>query len=117
MENMLSIIEMLQFKTRIFEESLHPHHRDNIEKSMRNNLAKHFLEIPSKCPKSYIVYPDGKSKRRYKSMVYDIYLKYIRKRAQYEIDISFQTREDLTELIANRQKWLANPHFDKRLNL
>ena len=114
---MLSIIEMLQFKTRIFEESLHPHRRANTSMSMRNHLAKHFLKIPSKFPKSYIVYPEGGMRRRYKWMVYDIYLKYIGKGAEYEIDISWQTKEELTDLIGNRQRWDQNPYFDDPINL
>merc|ERR1711933_655674 len=61
---MLSIIKMLQFKKRIYRETiaLDQSQRRQIKASDRRNLSKHFLVIPSECPQSRLVY--GKNGHR-----------------------------------------------------
>ena len=115
---MLSIVEMLQFKKRIYRETLAlgQSQRREIKASDRGNLSKHFLVIPSECPQSRLVY--GKNGHRsYKEAAHLLYWRYIKWESKFAIDIEMETRTELTDLIEHKAKWLANTDYDDPLLL
>ena len=115
---MLSIIEMQQYKERIYTETitLDQGLKQEMEASHRTNLSKHFLMIPSECPQSRLVY--GKNGQRgYKDAAHYLYWRYIKWESKFAVDIEYETRTELTDLIENKSKWMNNTDYDDALPL
>ena len=114
---MLSIIEITQFKDRIFREELNRRQRMEIKRSTHSQLIKHFLQIPNECARSNIVYGSSRRRRDYFGHHFLVYLKYIKKSTFYEINVEWETRKELIDLIENNRKWKANKDYDDPWNL
>ena len=112
----MSIIEMKQFKNRIFRE-INSIQREEIRRSEHVQSTEHFLIIPTECPKSNIVYPEHKQKTPFKWMAFDIYQKYIKNGSVYEINLTLQTRMEMANLIDDRLQWEENTHYDDPVNV
>ena len=113
-ECLLAICEMVQFKNRVFRKALTQKQRRMMSQSMRAQKTKHFLKIPHECPRSDIV-NDGEC-NDYKSMATELYLKYVKIGAVYEINVEWNTRRDLTDLIETN-RWSVNEEYDDPLKL
>merc|ERR1719242_2614211 len=105
---------MIQFKGRIFKEVFTENQRYLFSKSMRRQLTKHFLAIPSECPRSAMVYGEGS--KHWKLTATKLYLKYIKEGARYEINLEWTARRNLANLIENN-RWLSNEDYDDPLKL
>ena len=106
-ECLLSIVEMTQFKERIFAESSNQKRRELMSESAERRIADIFLQLPAECVKSAIVYESN----TYKSAAREIYLKYIEPGAPYEINVEHRTRKQLQNLIGN-DHWESNRVYD-----
>ena len=116
-EALLSIIEITNFKSRIFLEGLNFMEQKTILQSERRKLTRHFLEIPPECPRSFIVYGTTIQKKSFKSMATEIYLKYIKRNCLHEINVEWNTRMELAALIENRRRWKSNKEYNDPRNL
>jgi len=112
-ECLLCIIEMQQFKDRLFKERLTENQRLMMAKSMRRLKTQHFLHIGNTCPKSQIVYGEGSD---WKYMAINLYKKYIKRGSIYEVNLEWETRRELSDLIANN-RWTTNAEYDDPLNM
>ena len=52
--------------------------------------------------------------REYREKAYELWYKYVRVGAEYEINIDFTTRKRFHKLMRNRQAWLDNDEFNER---
>lgn len=109
---MLSVIEILQFKSHILEGANKTSSLD-----VNDDITEYLIDLPEQCPKSHIVYNENRPEGDYKSMAYDIYTKYIKEQAQYEINVLWQTRYELTHLMDVEQRWNANEEYDEPMKL
>ena len=107
-ESLLSVIEMLQFKTRILTE-LGPEERESIDQSARDEFTAHFLDLQNDCPRSSIVFNDPNPNFKYVALM--IYSKYVQKGTINEINIQWSTRMELEQLMQNNQ-WRWNEEYE-----
>jgi len=105
-ENLFSLIEMVQFKKRIFENE-----RYRFRHPVPENVHLHHL-IPDECPRSRIVYGDENGD--YKAMARALYMKYVRDDVEtlYEINLRCETRRVLAGLMEDEEEWAANGEYD-----
>ena len=106
-ECLLSIVEMTQFKERIFAESSNLKQRQLMSESAERRNTEHSLQLPAECTKSEIVWKGD----NYKSIAREIYLKYIESGAPYEINVEHRTMKQLGNLIDN-DEWDSNQQYD-----
>jgi len=71
---------------------------------MHKRITQHFLSIPNECPKSIIVF-GKKWKKDFKAIARELYLKYVKEGAVYEINVDYRTRSELGTLMASNQ-WI-----------
>merc|ERR1712062_54806 len=116
-ECLLCIIEMIQFKERI-KKRLTQRQRLSIEQSAKQQFSAYFLSLPRQCPKSAIVtngfnhkgHLHNGTRADYKSIAREIYLKYLKRSAIYEINVDYRTRKDLADLI-DTNRWETNEEY------
>jgi len=112
-ECMFSIIEMMQFKMKIFKDSVQ-HTTGGKEttslKRINNEDMEYFVQIPSDAPQSKIVY--GEESGDYKDMARALFLKYVQTYCEYEINVDYDTRKFLTNLMENEAAWRDNTEYD-----
>ncbi len=124
-ECLFSIIEMVQFKERILKRGLKVPEEDSVEsgemmdspntdQSVIGQDLDHFLIIPKDCPSSIIVHGEysGDTNAHYKTMARELFLKYVRHYSPHEINISGDTRQLLSDLMDNEQRWASNEEHD-----
>merc|ERR1712129_356830 len=77
------------------------------------------IEFPPNVPKSSIVYEDdvkfngNKFEDRVKHKIYRLYAKYVRVGADFEINISFRSRQALAQMMEAYEEWMnANKYQD-----
>ena len=83
---------------------------------MRAQRTKHFLNLPRddpSFPRSELVRELGYD---YKEMATEIYDKYIRIGSELEVHMEYETRQRLSDIIANNQ-WQSNEHYDDPIRL
>ena len=99
MENLLAYIEFTQFQQSVmndFDEDLNDMHA--------------LIDLPDNIPTSQILLnSDGD----FKTKAYDMYCKYIRIGSQYEINISGEDRNEIANVLDNKQALMMNK--DERL--
>ena len=105
---------MMQFKDRVYREKLSQSQVVMPSQTVSLWIAKDFLEIQCECPQSSIVF--GEEPPDYKSMVKEIYTKYIEEGATYEITVEYAARKRLTNLIDN-DHWAMNEEYENPLKL
>ena len=107
MEGLLSYIEFKQYQTFAINAL-------NITITGQDKKSQRIF--PENVPKSSIVYGDynlNDNILKCKYICYQLYLKYIKIGAKYEININSQTRYSLINLIDNKQKWIDNINIDE----
>lgn len=87
----------MQFKKRIYDEELGENQRKLVMSSQSSwQINDHFLRIPADCPLSAIVYDQDNS---YREMATALFLKYVKEESDYEINVDWNTRNDLQNMI------------------
>jgi len=117
-ECLLCILEMMNFKNRIFNEDLSENQRQRYIKSKVRKATKHFLRIPKRCPRSAIMF--NRSERKefdWRSMARALYKKYIKEGAPHQVPLEHETRKRYHELLDSRSSWKMNVEFDNELKL
>ena len=99
MENLLSLVEFLQFQKYVAEE-IGYYDKDDAEKILCDELV-----LSKEVPLSGIVYDEEMD---LKNKAYAIYTKYIDNRAEYSINISYLVRQKLVNLMDNYENWMGN---------
>lgn len=102
---LLSIIEMLQFKDRVFKERLTAEQQRLVTSSQSSwRITSHFLILPQdgSFPRSDIVF--GANDINYKVMASKIYIKYVKEESDYEINVDWATRNHL-ETLLDPERW------------
>lgn len=113
---LLGIIEMVQFKVKMFREVISPNPdlMRAFEQSESTQIAKCFIEIPAECPGSVIVF--GDENNNYKSMAKRLYEKYIKDDAPYDTFVDLTTRQHLETLI-ERDDWESDEEKEDLMEL
>ena len=107
MENLLSLVEFLQFQKYVAEEIGY------YNKIGHEQLLCDVLVLSGEVPLSAIVYNDGMN---LKDKAYNIYKKYIANGAMYSINIAHIKRQKLINLMDNYDIWICNDELkDKEL--
>merc|ERR1712130_467366 len=97
-ECLLAIIEMTQFRKRVYYELVSKEQRNLVEQSMHRRITEHFLDIPRECPKSLIVH--GRDHRNdFTWIATAVFNKYVRAGSPYEVTIRATTRLDVADYI------------------
>lgn len=112
---MLSIIEMTQFKQMIYDRELDQNQRTLISQSKHGKYSNHFLQIPSECPESSIVF-DEDQRKTLKAKARDIYLKYLMIGGPHEVSLEWKTRYELSTLIES-DEWTSHEEDEDPWNL
>lgn len=112
-ECLLSIIEMTQYKERIYNDQFSEQQRVMSLQTARFN-AKLFLKLPPGIPQSHIVY--GEDNDDFKDIAAKIFAKYIKRDAIHEINVDCETWRRLTSLIEN-DTWDTNEEYDNLVHL
>lgn len=106
-ESVLSLIEIIQFKQEVYKvlSSQGKSHQviNDIE------LEEDTFTLPSKCPKSDIVFDKNLN---FKGIAHGIYVKYIVVGSDWEINLSYHTRRRMTRLFDNEERWKNNKEYD-----
>lgn len=98
LECILSIIEFIQFKQKLYVMLLKEKEIDiNIEE-----LENHHLILPDSCPQSMIV---SQNDNNFKLMARLLFLKYIQFGASWEINIAYNQRAKYYNLMENEHVW------------
>ena len=101
LECVLSVIEFVQFKTKIYQNL----DEEQKEKCDTENMGKMDI-LPESCPQSDIVYGRDDDDN-FRLMARDLYLKYIKIGSEWEINISYSARNKYIRLMDNDDKWLV----------
>ena len=111
LECVLSVIEFIQFKQKIY----HKIKEDEVYKDDKHVQNMEWLNIlPDTCPQSDIVYGND----NFKLSARNLYVKYIRNESEWEINISATSRKKYILLMENGDKWLNElDEYDDLLKL
>lgn len=52
--------------------------------------------------------------KKYREIAYELYLKYVRIGAEFEINVDYATRKRFQKLMGNKQEWINNEHFNEK---
>eukprot|EP01083_Nonionella_stella_P170339 579477_1 len=101
LECILSVIEFIQFKDKLFKQIMsETDDLVNIEEMEEEH--DQFLIIPESCPLSVIVHNDNMS---HKAIARALYLKYIKVGSPFEINISYAKRKTYSRLMESQTAW------------
>ena len=109
-ESLMCIIEMIQFKMRILFVIGRddPDQKESISRSVRREFTEHFLELSHECPGSSIVYQHHSP--NFKKVALKLYQKYVQKPGVFEVNVEWETRKFLTDLMQNKE-WCHNEEY------
>ena len=85
---------------------------DEIEE-IQNEMER-YIVLPPNCPQSAIVYRGHAS---WKKVARELYLKYIRAGAEFEINLRWSDRKRYSKLMENEGSWLKERNFDSNTKL
>lgn len=98
---LLSVIEMIQFKDRIFREVISKNLKlMEVFSQSSSSLMTNFMVIPAQCPKSAIVFGDGK----FQSIAKKLYDKYVKEDSPYETLVDLPTMTQLEKFFDKRPR-------------
>ena len=129
LECVLSVIEFIQFKKRLFAVINEPNDgggdgdNDNEAEEEENtnlndkqgdeeeDVTERFLILPETCPVSEIIH--GGNMDNFKTMARELYLRYIKTGSEWEINISYMQRLKYERLMDDDNVWLNdNKDYD-----
>ena len=99
LECVLSVIEFVQFKQKIYENL----DEEQKEKCNTENMEKMDI-LPQSCPQSDIVF--GRNGDNFKLISRDLFVKYIEIGSEWEINISYSARNKYIHLMDDEDIWL-----------
>ena len=116
LECILSVIEFIQFKKKIYDYC-----KEN-NQDLDDEYNK-YLILPSNCPQSIIVYPNDEniinefSNKYYKLIAYKLYNKYIKVGSKFEINLAYQDRKKYLRLMDNYGEWILELKYSSNIKL
>ena len=105
---------MTQYKQRLFNRELSENQRELALQSSERSNREFLLKLPQNVPDSRIVY--GEESNSIRDIAVKIYMKYVKSGAVHEINVEWQTRNGLSNLIEN-DEWELNEEHDDLVNL
>lgn len=109
-ECLLSIIEMTQYKEWVFNKQLSTKQRKKAlaSKSSDRFNTELWLELPPNIPQSRIMYAEEYPRlRSVRDVALQVYRKYVKRGAFYEINLQWQTRNGLS-------RWMESDEWEER---
>merc|ERR1712079_746005 len=89
-----------QYKAVIFKKKLNLSEWGKVGHSKNIHMARHFIVLPEECPQSVIVHNGiPLAEVNWKAMAKEIYSKYVKEGSPYQIDVEYQSRKDLSDLM------------------
>ena len=113
-ECVLSMIEFIQFKAKIYEDKLRMTDQAGAMSMDSVNEEMDLFNLPTACPQSDIVFDETKG---FKQIALDLYQKYVEQGSEWEINVAYKTRGFYEDLFEDEAEWMANEEYEDDANL